>query len=720
MRSKILSTLWELAINNKLTSALAVGITLILTTGVYRKLQQNYPKVKKFYKDSKQPKQQQCNCMKNKPKLKILYGSTAGSSRRLSKKLQQLLKNNDSILQIFESIECICTDQYDPEDELLNDASNGNYLIILMPTFTGGEPPENARWFCQWIKDAANDFRLSKNALSQLSFAILGIGDSIYGDDFCLCSFKLTKALKQLSSRCLYKTSVLDRSALESIEDQFQLWYQKILSILIEQETKCCSSDSSSDSTNYSTFVNVGDDSVNADDDDDDDGEFDEDYAEEYESKRNDQIVTDLEDIVTNTEKKKSASNNNNKKQPIRDMLTTDLRKELTKQGYKLIGTHSGVKLCRWTKSMLRGRGGCYKYTFYGIESHRCMEATPSLACANKCVFCWRHHTNPVGTEWKWNMDPPDMIFNNTMNAHYAMIKQYNSVPGVLPERIDEAMHVRHCALSLVGEPIMYPEINEFIRLLHSKEISTFLVTNAQFPDEIKRLDPVTQLYVSVDASSKVSLKKIDRPLFRDFWERFNESLRLLSFKGQRTVYRLTLVKSWNSEEIDGYAKLVILGQPDFIEIKGVTYCGTSMNESNLTMKNVPWHEEVVRFGKDLLEIINQQIKQRKLNQSGISGYSENFDSELYGLACEHEHSNCLLLARRKFYINNQWYTWIDYSKFNQLIQEYYRTNGERTFTSIDYLAPTPKWATFGASEQGFNPNDTRFRKKRNHTYDKN
>lgn len=39
----------------------------------------------------------------------------------------------------------------------------------------------------------------------------------------------------------------------------------------------------------------------------------------------------------------------------------------------------------------MRGRGGCYKHTFYGIESHRCMEATPSLACANKCVFCWRY-----------------------------------------------------------------------------------------------------------------------------------------------------------------------------------------------------------------------------------------------------------------------------------------------------------------------------------------
>ena len=35
-------------------------------------------------------------------------------------------------------------------------------------------------------------------------------------------------------------------------------------------------------------------------------------------------------------------------------------------------------------------------------SSYQCMEATPSLACANKCVFCWRHHKNPVGTEWRY------------------------------------------------------------------------------------------------------------------------------------------------------------------------------------------------------------------------------------------------------------------------------------------------------------------------------
>jgi len=54
----------------------------------------------------------------------------------------------------------------------------------------------------------------------------------------------------------------------------------------------------------------------------------------------------------------------------------------------------------------------------------------------------------------------------------------------------------------------------------------------------------------------------------------------------------MTLVKAWNMEELDDYAKLIKLGKPSLIEIKAVTFCGTS-DASSLTMKNVPWHREV-------------------------------------------------------------------------------------------------------------------------------
>jgi wyosine [tRNA(Phe)-imidazoG37] synthetase (radical SAM superfamily)/flavodoxin len=368
----------------------------------------------------------------------------------------------------------------------------------------------------------------------------------------------------------------------------------------------------------------------------------------------------------------------------VRPMITDQLRDVLSQQGYKLIGTHSGVKLCRWTKAMLRGRGGCYKHTFYGIQSFQCMEMTPSLACANKCVFCWRHHSNPVGRDWKWQVDDPEMIVEAAIGFHHQMVKQMRGVPGVRPERLEEAARIRHCALSLVGEPIMYPHINRFVRLLHGRHISTFLVTNAQFPDRIRDMEPVTQLYVSIDASTQDSLKAVDRPLFKDFWERYLASLRAVRDKPVRTVYRLTLVKAMNMSEVAEYAKLVALGRPTFVEIKGVTFCGTS-EASNLTMKQVPFHHEVRLFAQKLCSYLSDE----------------------YDLACEHVHSCCILIAHKSLHVDGKWRTWIDYERFQQLVHEFYRTG--KPFSAVDYSAETPSWAVFGAKEEGFDPAETRF-----------
>lgn len=371
------------------------------------------------------------------------------------------------------------------------------------------------------------------------------------------------------------------------------------------------------------------------------------------------------------------------------EQLTERLRGDLSKQGYRLIETHSAVKICRWTKNSMRGRGGCYKHTFYGIKSYQCMEMTPNLACASKCTFCWRHHKNPTGTSWKWKMDAPDVIVEQGIKNHLDMVKQLKGVPGVTEERFADAQTVHHCALSLVGEPIFYPRINELLEILHSKHISTFLVTNAQFPEAMRNLVPVTQLYVSIDAPNKEALKKIDRPLYRDFWERYIECLEIVREKKQRTVYRLTLVQKANMEDLEGYAKLVQIGQPDFIEIKGVTYCGTS-KANKLTMENVPWHEQVIEFAKELLEFL---------------------DNDLYELACEHSHSNCTLIANKKFEINGRWHTWINYAKYFELIEAQANgTGGE--FNSLDYAAETPSWAIIGSEEAGFDPEHMRWVRK--------
>jgi tRNA wybutosine-synthesizing protein 1 len=170
-------------------------------------------------------------------------------------------------------------------------------------------------------------------------------------------------------------------------------------------------------------------------------------------------------------------------------------------------------------------------------------------------------------------VDSPEFLLEHAIQQHRQLIRACRGVPGVTQDRLSEADMPRHCALSLVGEPIIYPYINEFITLLHQKRISTFLVTNAQFPEKIEQLCPVTQLYVSVDAATKETLKAVDRPLFEDFWERFLKSIDALSKKGQRTVFRLTLIKEWNMSEIENYAALVKRGKPDFIEVSNSLIC---------------------------------------------------------------------------------------------------------------------------------------------------
>lgn len=369
----------------------------------------------------------------------------------------------------------------------------------------------------------------------------------------------------------------------------------------------------------------------------------------------------------------------------------------LTKQGYQIVGSHSGVKICRWTKSALRGRGSCYKYSFYGISSHLCMEATPSLSCSNKCVFCWRHGTNPVGTTWRWTVDPPQMVFDGIKEGHYKKIKMMRGVPGVRAERFQEAMRIRHCALSLVGEPIFYPHINELLAMLHKEHISSFLVCNAQHPDQLAALGPVTQLYVSIDASNAASLKKIDRPLHRDYWQRFLRCMDILQAKRytHRTVFRLTLVKGFNiEEEAEGYADLVLRALPAFVEVKGVTYCGTSTSKgAGLSMQNVPFYEEVTAFVLAL---------EGALNRRGLS----------YGIAAEHSHSCCILLAdKSRFYRPRKsdgqmaWHTLIEYSAFFACL------DSGKPFGPEDYIGdPTPEWALWGKG--GFDPRDVRVDRK--------
>ncbi|HRZ85544.1 MAG TPA: 4-demethylwyosine synthase TYW1 [Candidatus Paceibacterota bacterium] len=290
-------------------------------------------------------------------------------------------------------------------------------------------------------------------------------------------------------------------------------------------------------------------------------------------------------------------------------------RKILEKQQYRIIGSHSAVKTCSWTKHSINNTGNCYKSQFYGIDSSRCIQMTTSFYCANRCKFCWRGLKAPVSKKWYGETDNPKFIVENSIKEHIKLLQGFKGQKSIPRDRFINIENPKHVALSLTGEAITYPKINQLLTEFHKKEISTFLVTNAQFPDMIKKIKNITQLYLSIDAPNKKVMKEIDRPLFQDFWERTLKSLKILSSRKYRTSIRLTLIKNNNMEDVEGYSKLINIGKPHFVEIKSYMWVGESQKQFNV--QDMPRMDEIKDFTKKLLsylpeyELVDENIPSR-------------------------------------------------------------------------------------------------------------
>jgi tRNA wybutosine-synthesizing protein 1 len=340
--------------------------------------------------------------------------------------------------------------------------------------------------------------------------------------------------------------------------------------------------------------------------------------------------------------------------------MEENIKNKLEKQHYAVIGNHSAVKICGWTKNLLTGKGGCYKYKFYGIASHKCLQMTTSLSCANRCIYCWRDYKAPVSKEWNFCSDDSEFIIENSLKAQKKLLSGFGGNKNTNFKLFKESNHVAHVALSLTGEPITYPKFNELIDNFHKKNISTFLVTNAQYPDKIKNLEIVTQFYISLDASNKELAKDIGKPLFSDYWERLLKSLEEMKKKLFRTTIRMTMIKEMNmdSNQMQGFKDLILRGDPDFIEIKGYMFVGSS--RQRLSIKNMPYHEDIVIYSNEFVKLLDD-----------------------YEIVNEHKASRVVLLAKKKF----KGQTWIDFDKFFNLL----KIKEKHLITSDDYYVKTKK-----------------------------
>ena len=297
-------------------------------------------------------------------------------------------------------------------------------------------------------------------------------------------------------------------------------------------------------------------------------------------------------------------------------MITPTLRSILKKQKYKIVGTHehSGVKLCHWMRQKLLFDRPCYKESFYGIKTHRCLQFTPTINhCTQKCLFCWRYQGFSE-TKFTDEPDDPAEILDQAILAQRNLITGFKGDSRCNQEYWREANEPNQVAISLAGEPTLYPKLGEFIELCNRRGITTFLVTNGTQPEVLRNLEPLpTQLYVSITAPNKEVYKRLCVPMLefggkqmngvepnnpKHGWEAILETLGLLPSLDTRTVIRHTLVSDWNLGWEAEYAKLDKIAEPMFIEPKSYVFVGYS--RQRMTIKNMAHHEQIQAFSKKL------------------------------------------------------------------------------------------------------------------------
>ncbi len=360
----------------------------------------------------------------------------------------------------------------------------------------------------------------------------------------------------------------------------------------------------------------------------------------------------------------------------IDNKITNAFVEAYSKSMYRIIGKnkHTAIKPCHWLEQKLmtgRNNRNCYKGVF-GIESHRCLQNTPTLPfCNHQCVFCWRdNELGNLSRDFIVTPDEPKELVDEMIRHHQDIIKNHLSLrrylenyeimadmlycmlknsedhsvnslskslhvsknkieralnllknqefihpsddslknyklddeisccidsreevvrlinvslttPDEIMQAHSEAMNPNHAAISLDGEPFLYPKLDGLVSEFRDRNMTTFIVTNGTLPERIESLNSLpSQLYVTLPAPNEEIYKKVCRPMIKNGWSKISDTLDLVESLSCRTLVRLTAVKNLNISEnyIKDYVKLIDKANPNFFEIKGFTLQARALN----------------------------------------------------------------------------------------------------------------------------------------------
>jgi tRNA wybutosine-synthesizing protein 1 len=195
--------------------------------------------------------------------------------------------------------------------------------------------------------------------------------------------------------------------------------------------------------------------------------------------------------------------------------------------------------------------------------------------------------------------DDPETIVEECIKTQTKLVSGYKGNPNVTTHKYREATDPKHVAISLAGEPTLYPFLSGLIECFNKRGLTTFLVSNGTNPEALMQLNrEPTQLYISLCAPDEKTFRKVCHPQTPNAWKKLSKTLSILSTFKCPTVLRLTLTKNLNLKNPEQYARLIEKANPTYVEPKAYMHVGFS--RLRLDFENMPSHQEIRQFATQI------------------------------------------------------------------------------------------------------------------------
>lgn len=145
-------------------------------------------------------------------KIGIFVGSVYGNAQHVAEEVNTMLSAKGLSSEVF-------------TDPTLDDFKQASSMIFISSTTGQGDVPPNLEFFVQDLRD---QFPL----MEQKPFAVVGLGDSSYGETYCGAGRQIFELLNELQGKPITKLLKID--ACETLEPEAEVvaWAETLLPAL--------------------------------------------------------------------------------------------------------------------------------------------------------------------------------------------------------------------------------------------------------------------------------------------------------------------------------------------------------------------------------------------------------------------------------------------------------------------------------------------------------